>query len=408
MLNTESLRKDFPVLTRQVRSGQDLVYFDNAATTQKPQVVIDAVRDYYSQTNANIHRAIHELGEEATEQYEAVRSQTQQLLGAQLPSEIIFTAGTTESINLVAYAWGRINIIAGDEILLSEMEHHANLVPWQQLARETGAKLRFIPVTEEGELDLRNIKGLLTNKTKLLAVVHASNFLGTLNELDELTKLAKKRGAAVLIDAAQSVPHHAVKVNKLRADFLAFSAHKMCGPTGVGVLYVTSERYSQMQPFLTGGSMIKKVDFENSTFADPPQQFEAGTPNIAGVIGFGAALTYLGQFEEGEILRHEQELVAYALKRFEELGSVCVYGPCDPQKRVGVLAFSVEGIHSHDLATVLDENGVAIRSGHHCVQPMHRKLGVNDSARASFYLYNTKDEVDTMIEAIAVAKRLFL
>ena len=385
-----------------------MVYLDNAATTQKPQVVIDAVTDFYTQHNANIHRGVHALAEESTEMYEAVRKQTQDFLHARLSSEIIFTKGTTESVNLVAFTWGREHIHEGDEILLTEMEHHAQLVPWQVLAKEKGATLRFIPVTADGMLDLRNLKGYLTEKTKLVALVHASNFLGTLNDLAPIMKRAKQLEVPVLVDAAQSAPHVKLNVQKMGCTFLALSAHKMMGPTGVGVLYVKQEVLQEMPPFLTGGSMISRVALEESTYQDAPQRFEAGTPNIAGVIGFGAALTYLqGILETTDLLAHEQELVAYAMEQFTEIGGVTIYGPSDPQHRVGVVSFSVDGIHSHDLATIADEQGVAIRSGHHCVQPMHDILGITDSARASFYLYNTKEDVDVLIESILAARKIF-
>lgn len=395
-------------MSRKVAGDQPLVYLDNAATTQKPQVVIEAMVEFYSKHNANIHRGVHTLSEEASQIYEDVRVQAQHFLGARLPSEIIFTKNTTESINLVAYSWGRANIAEGDEILVSEMEHHANLIPWQILAREKGAKLRFIPVTKEGHLDLRNIKGLLTEKTKLLAVVHASNFLGTLNDLDELTKMARQQGTKVLIDAAQSAPHIPINVQKLRADFLAFSAHKMLGPMGVGVLYIKSECQDSMNPFLTGGGMIRKVDFNETTFANPPEKFEAGTPDVAGVMAFGKAIEYLTNVGLDNVLTHERSLVQFLIAKFEEMGDVAIYGPKTAEERVGVVSFSIKGIHSHDLATILDENGVAVRSGHHCVQPLHRKFCINDSTRVSFYLYNSKEDVNRLVEGIKRARALML
>ncbi len=402
----DSLIKDFPIFNRKVGSGKDLVYLDNAATTQKPQVVVDALVDYYQNHNANIHRGVHTLSEEATERYEAVRGKVQKFIGARLPSEIIFTSGTTEAINLVSYTWGRQNINAGDEILLTEMEHHANLIPWQILAKEKQAVLRFIPVTEHGLLDFRNLTALLNEKTKLVAMVHASNFLGTLNDLSPIVKRAKKLGVPVLLDAAQSAPHLPLNVQKLGVDFLAFSAHKMLGPTGVGVLYIKDNIAQGMAPFLTGGGMIKKVSYDKTEFQTPPHRFEAGTPNIAGVIGLGAALDYLEKVGFENLLAHERELVRYLLEKLGEIGGVTVYGSRELELKVGVVSFSVVGIHSHDLATLADEQGVAIRSGHHCAQPLHQKMGINESARASFYLYNSSEDVDRLIEAIKKARKL--
>lgn len=404
----QSIKADFPILSREVAGGKSLVYLDNAATTQKPQVVIDALVNYYSQHNANIHRGVHTLSEESSQIYEDGRVAVQKFIGARLPSEIIFTKNTTEAINLVAYAWGRSHLREGDEILVSEMEHHANLIPWQILAQEKGASLRLIPVTPEGRLDLRNIKGLITEKTKLLAVVHASNFLGTINDLDELTKLAKQNGTLVLIDAAQSAPHLPLNVQKLRADFLAFSSHKMLGPLGIGVLYIRDDIQSQMPPFLTGGGMIKKVDFLEASFAASPEKFEAGTPDVAGVAGFTAALSYLESVGLEKILAHERQLVDLLLAEFEGMPEVTVYGPQNSRERVGVVAFSVAGIHSHDLATILDEEGVAVRSGHHCVQPLHRKWDLTDSTRASFYLYNSEEDVSRLLSGIKRAQSLLL
>lgn len=406
MLNTEKVRKDFPILKRKV-NGKPLVYLDNAATSQKPKVVIEALVDYYNNHNANIHRAIHTLGEEATEKYEKVRTKVKELLNAKSPQEIIFTRNTTESINLVAYSWGSANINAGDEILLTEMEHHSNLVPWQLLAKEKRAKLRFIPINGQGLLDLRNIKGFINEKTKLVALTHVSNVLGTINPVEAIVKLAHKRGAPVLVDGAQSVPHLKVDVQRLDCDFLAFSSHKMLGPTGVGVLYAKKEHLSAMPPFLGGGEMIRSVEYENATWNELPYKFEAGTPNIADVIAFGAAIDYLLNVGLEATSQYEQFLARSALSKLSVVKNLTIYGPKNVEQRSGLISFNVEGIHAHDLATVLDSEGIAIRSGHHCSMPLHKKLGIVASARASFYLYNTEEEIDKLVKGIKKAKKIF-
>lgn len=406
MFDVQKIRKDFPILERAV-NGKPLVYLDNAATSQKPKAVIGALSDYYQNYNANIHRAIHTLGEMATEKYERVRTKVKELLNAKSPQEIVFTGNTTASINLVAYSWGRANINEGAEILLTEMEHHSNLVPWQLLAKEKRAKLRFIPVDGQGLLDLRNIKGFINDKTKLVALTHASNFLGTINPVEAIIKLAHKRGALVLVDGAQSVPHLKVDVQRLDCDFLAFSSHKMLGPTGVGVLYAKRGHLSAMPPFLGGGEMIRSVEYENATWNELPYKFEAGTPNIADVIAFGAAIDYLLNVGLGAISKYEHFLVRSALRKLSAVKNLTIYGPENVEQRGGLLSFNVEGIHAHDLATVLDSEGIAIRSGHHCTMPLHKKLGIVASARASFYLYNTEEEIDRLVEGIEKAKKIF-
>ena len=408
MFDPRTITADFPLLSRTVRDGKSIHYLDNAATTQKPQVVIDSLTDFYSQHNGNIHRGVHTLSEEATEMFEGARSKVQKFIGARLPSEIVFTSGTTHGINLVAFSWGRANIKAGDEIVLTEMEHHANLIPWQILAKETGAVLKFIPMGTDFLLDLRNLKGIITEKTKLVCVVHASNFIGTLNDLDEITRRAREVGAKVLVDCAQSAPHLAINVQKLRADFLTFSSHKLLGPMGAGVLYIESETAKDMPPFMTGGGIIDEVSFQESTFQEPPARFEPGTPPVADIIGMGVAIDYLNNFDMSQVLEHERELVKYLFEKFDEIGDITIFGTRDLSKRIGVVAFESKGIHSHDLATVSDEGGVAIRSGQHCVQALHKKLGLADSARASFYLYNTREDVDALIEGILKARKILL
>jgi cysteine desulfurase/selenocysteine lyase len=404
-LDVWAVRRDFPVLDQQV-NGHPLVYLDNAATSQKPLCVIEALDEYYRRYNANVHRGIHKLSEEATAAYEDARQKVARFLNARSPKEIIFTRNTTEAINLVAYSWGRANIREGDEIVLTEMEHHSNLVPWQLLAQEKGARLRFIPVTDEGLLDLDALDELLTERTKLVAVVHMSNVLGTINPVTEIIRRAHEVGALVLLDGAQSVPHLQVDVQKLDCDFLACSGHKMCGPTGIGVLYGKRELLEAMPPFLGGGDMIKEVHLEWSTWNSLPWKFEAGTPSIAQGIGLGYAVDYLSGIGMEVIHAHEREIVAYALGRLSEIEGVTIYGP-PAEQRGGVVAFNLKGVHPHDVAAILDSHGVAIRAGHHCAQPLMRRLGVVATARASFYLYNTCEEVDVLVHAIEKVKEVF-
>ncbi len=405
-LDIESIRKDFPILSRDVR-GKSLVYLDNAATTQKPLAVIEALQTYYSRFNANIHRGIHTLAEEATEAYEAVRAQVARFIDAPSERTIVFTRNATESINLFAWAWGRSRLRPGDEIVLTEMEHHSNLVPWQLLARSTGAVLRFIPVTDEGRIELAAVDAVLSSRTKLVAITLMSNVFGTVTSAKEIIERAHRQGAVVLLDGAQAVPHMPVSVKELGCDALAFSAHKMFGPTGVGVLYARADLLEAMDPFLGGGEMILDVQLTSATWNEVPWKFEAGTPNIGGVVAFGAALAYLEKLGMSAILAAEQELTAYALKRFAELEGVTLYGPRDMSNRGAVIAFNVDGLHPHDLGTFLDAEGVAIRAGHHCAKPLMRKLGVPATARASFAVYNTRAEVDRLIEAIIGTQAFF-
>jgi cysteine desulfurase/selenocysteine lyase len=387
--------------------GQPLVYFDNAATTQKPRQVIDAIVDYYENHNGAIHRGIHLLAEEATALYEGVRAQTADFIGAPGPESIVFTRNATESINLVANAWGRKFLKPGDEIVLSVMEHHSNLVPWQLIAKATGSELRFIDIDDEGRLVWDDVERLIGDRTKLVAITHMSNVLGTINDVAAIAALAHERGALVLVDGAQSAPHLPVNVIDLDCDFFAFSAHKMLGPTGVGVLYGRPELLEAMDPFLGGGSMIKRVRREESTWNDVPWKFEAGVPNIADVVAFRATLDYLGAIGMENVRAHEIDLVTATLRRLSEVDNMTVYGPESPQARGGVVSFNLEDVHPHDLGTVLDRHGVAIRAGHHCAQPLMERLGVVATARASFHVYNSVDELDALIEGIEAARRLF-
>ena len=406
-LNVERIRRDFPILARTVH-GKPLVYLDNAATSQKPHQVIDALTAYYSRFNANIHRGIHTLAEEATAAYEAVRERTARFIRAPSSRSIVFTRNATEAINLFANGWGRTRLGPGDQILLSEMEHHSNLVPWQLLAKATGASLAFIPITDDGRLQLDRLDALLTPRTKLVAVTHMSNVLGTINPVARLAERAHRQGALVLIDAAQSAPHLPLDVQQLGCDALAFSSHKMLGPTGVGVLYAREALLEAMEPFLGGGEMITDVQLTSATWNEIPWKFEAGTPNIGGVIAFGEALAYLERVGMAQVRAHERELTAYAFTRLRELDGITLYGPPgDAEDRGGAVSFNLEGLHPHDVGTVLDAEGVAIRAGHHCAKPLMRRLGVAATARASFYLYNTREEVDRFIEALHAAQAFF-
>jgi cysteine desulfurase/selenocysteine lyase len=398
------LRKDFPVLAREVH-GKPLAYLDNAASTQKPQVVIEALSEFYGVHFSNVHRGIHTLSEEATAAYEGARDKVAAFIHAPDRRGVIFTRNATEAINLVAYAWGRANVGLGDRIVVTEMEHHSNLVPWQLLAREVGAELIHVSVTDEGRLDLGSFDRLLRGPVKLLAFAHVSNVLGTLNPAREIVARAHAVGARVLVDAAQSVPHLPVDVGALDCDFAAFSGHKMCGPTGIGVLYGRPELLDEMPPFLAGGGMIRRVGYAEATWADVPGKFEAGTAAIAEAVGLGAAVDYLSGVGMDAVWAHEQRLTAYALERLAEIG-VRVVGP-PAGERSGVVAFTVESVHPHDLAQVLDWEGVAIRAGLHCAQPLHQRLGLEATARASFYLYNTRDEVDRLVQGIRKARHWF-
>jgi cysteine desulfurase/selenocysteine lyase len=400
------IQRDFPILQRRVH-GKRLVYLDSAATTQKPQSVIDAIVGYYTQYNANVHRGIYTLAEEATAAYEATRKKVAVFLGCPRPRQIVFTRNTTESLNLLASSLGGQVVGPGDEILLTQMEHHSNLVPWFLLAKRTGAVIRHIPITPEGFLNLDDLDALLTPRTKIVSLVHMSNVLGTINPVSEIAARARAAGALVVVDAAQSAPHLPLKVEELGADFVAFSSHKMLGPTGVGVLWGRMELLESMEPYMGGGEMIREVTLDSATWNDVPWRFEAGTPNIADVIAFSSALDYLMALGMERVREHEAQLVEYALRRFEEQGFLTVYGPRDPAQRGGVIAFNVRDIHPHDLSTLLDHHGVAIRAGHHCAQPLMRILDVVATARASFYLYNTPEDVDALLDALREARKYF-
>lgn len=403
---TTALRNDFPILQRVLPNGRPLVYLDNAASSQKPECVIRAMDDYYRRYNANVHRGVHTLSEEATAAFEAAREKVAKFIHAASARQIVFTRGATEAINLVAYSWGRANLGPGDEVLITEMEHHANIVPWQIVQEQLGFTLRYVPVTPQGVLDLARLPDLLTERTKLFCFVHASNVVGTINPVQELVAAARAVGARVLIDGAQSVPHMPVDVQALDADFYVFSGHKMCGPTGVGVLYAKRELLEAMPPFMGGGDMIREVKMTGSKWNAVPYKFEAGTPAIAEVIGLGAAVDYLQQIGMEWVHAHEREITRYAYERMSEVEGLRILGP-DPAQRGGLIAFTLDGIHPHDVAAILDRAGVAVRAGHHCAQPLHDRLGVHASTRASFYLYNTLEEVDVLVEALHSAQEIF-
>ncbi len=399
------VRADFPILARTVH-GHPLVYLDSAATAQKPNAVIDAIATFYREHCANINRSVYTLAAEATEAFEAARARLATFLGAEGPESIVFVRNTTEAINLVADAWARRTLRPGDEIVVTEMEHHSNLVPWQVVAAETGATLRHIPVTPAGELDLEAAEALISERTRLLAVVHASNALGTINPVERLAALAHRHGALVLVDGAQSVPHLPVDVHELGCDFLALSGHKLYGPCGIGALYARPELLASMEPFLTGGGMISEVFLDHATWAPPPMRFEAGTPHIAGAVGLHAALDYVDAIGLPAIRAHERALTAYALERLAAVPHLRLFGPRDPDRQIGVISFEVEGVHPHDVGTVLDFAGVAVRSGHHCCQPLLRRLDVHFTSRASFGLYNTEADVDALVEAVATVRQV--
>src|SRR5215218_8372437 len=402
MYDVQEIRHDFPILEREV-NGKRLVYLDNAATSQKPRQVIQALTDFYEQHNANIHRGVHRLAEEATAAYEEARQKVARFIGAPDTRALIFTRGTTESINLVAHAWGRKFLREGDDVVLTEAEHHSNIVPWQLAARATGAKLRFIPIQDDGTLDLEEAERLIGPKTRFVGCIHASNVLATKNPVERLAELAHGAGALMLVDGAQSAPHLPVDVMKLGCDFFACSGHKMLGPTGVGVLWGRPEILDAMDPFLGGGEMIREVHLEHSTWNELPHKFEAGTMNIAQAVGLGAAVDYLDALGMDNVREHERRLGEYAYQRLSEIGGITVYGPA--KDRTGLVSFCLPDVHPHDLSQLLDEEGVAIRSGHHCAQPLMRRLGVAATARASFYLYNTEEEVDALLTALEGARR---
>ncbi len=407
-LSTEKIRKDFPILERTVRDNKPLIYLDNASTTQKPNQVIDAINDYYKNHNANIHRAVYALAEEATEAYEATRDKVAKFLNIPNREEIIFVRGTTEAINLVAYAWGRTHVKEGDIIVTTEYEHHSNIVPWQLLVKEKGAKLEYICMDDDGQLILDQLdKYLATGKVKLVTFSLMSNVLGTISDAEKIISKCKEAGVLTLIDGAQAVPHMKVNLEKLGCDFFAFSGHKMLGPTGVGVLWVRKNVLETMNPFHGGGDMIREVHKYETTWNDLPYKFEAGTPNIADVIGFGAAIDYITNLGVENIREHEIELTKYALEKMSKIKGMTIYGTKDISKRGGVISFNFHDVHPHDVAQILDEEGIALRSGHHCAQVLMERLDVAATSRASFYIYNTKEDVDALVNSLEKVARLF-
>ncbi len=401
--DVSAVRREFPILSREV-NGRPLAYLDSAATSQTPRCVIDAITDYYERYNANVHRGLHKLSEESTAAFEGARETVARYIGADA-QEIIFTGNATEALNLAAQGWAMTHLRPGDSILLTEMEHHANLVPWQVVAQRTGSHLRFIPIDEEGRLDMDEARRLISDRPRILAFPHASNVLGTINPVAELVSLARDIGAVVVVDGAQAAPHLPLDMKELGADFYAFSAHKMCGPTGVGVLYGRFDRLEETSPILFGGSMISRVRWEDSDWNIPPHCFEAGTPNIEGVIAFAAAIRFLESI--GDYRTYEDLLVPYGLSLFERMPGVRLIGPTTPEDRLGVFSFTVDGVHPHDVSQVADELGVAIRAGHHCCEPLHKKLGLHGTARASVYLYTTTQELDTLAEAMDRVRQVF-
>jgi len=402
MLDIQKIREDFPILKREV-NGKPLVYFDNAATSQTPQVVIDAIVDYYSGYNANIHRGVHTLSQEATDAYEQARKKIHTHFNAKQEHEIIFTSGTTHSINMVATGFTSF-INKGDEVLVSALEHHSNIVPWQMLCQRTGAVLKVIPINEEGELLMDEYENLLSDKTKLVFVNHISNALGTINPIKTIIELAHKIGAAVLIDGAQATPHIKTDVQTLDVDFYVASAHKMCGPTGVGILYGKEDWLNKLPPYQGGGEMIKEVTFEKSTYADLPHKFEAGTPNIAGVIAFGVAIDYMNSIGFDNIAAYEKELLAYGTKKLLTIDGLKIYGTSS--EKTSVISFNIDGLHPYDIGTIIDKLGIAVRTGHHCAQPIMDFYNIPGTVRASFSFYNTKEEIDKLVEAVKRAKKM--
>ena len=404
-LSVEDIRADFPILEREF-DGTPLIYLDNAATSQTPDQVVDAIADYYRTYNSNVHRGLHQLSQEASIAYEEAHDRVAEFIGAESREEIVFTKNTTESMNLVAYAWGLNELGPGDEVVLTEMEHHASLVTWQQVAKRTGATVRFIRVDDEGYLDMDHARELITDDTEMVSVVHISNTLGTVNPVADLTDLAHDHDAYMFVDGAQSVPTRPVDVGEIDADFLAFSGHKMCGPAGIGVLYGKEHVLDAMQPYLYGGDMIRKVTFEESTWNELPWKFEAGTPNICQGIALAEAIDYLEDIGMDRVQAHEEQLAEYAYDRLSEFEDIEIYGP-PGDDRGGLVAFNLGAVHAHDTSEILNEFAVAVRAGDHCTQPLHDKLGAPASARASFYIYNTRDEVDALVDALEDARELF-
>ncbi|WP_144512430.1 cysteine desulfurase [Bacillus sp. FJAT-22090] len=405
MLSKE-IRSYFPILSQEI-NGHPLVYLDSGATSQKPVQVIEAITKYYEFENSNVHRGVHTLGNRATESYEGAREKVRKFINAKSTKEIIFTRGTTTSLNTVAQSYGRANVKEGDEIVITHMEHHSNIIPWQQLAKETGATLKYIDLEEDGALSLEKVRATITDKTKIVSIVYVSNVLGTMNPIKEITQIAHEHGAIMVVDGAQAAPHLKLDVQNLDCDFLAFSGHKMCGPTGIGVLYGKQELLEKMEPIEFGGEMIDFVGLYDSTWKELPWKFEGGTPIIAGAIGLGAAIDFLEEIGLDEIEKHEHELATYAMEKMLTIEGLTIYGPNDPSKRAGIVTFNLNDVHPHDVATVLDMSGIAVRAGHHCAQPLMKWLQCTATARASFYLYNTEEDIDRLVAGLRTAKEYF-
>jgi cysteine desulfurase/selenocysteine lyase len=405
-MDIKNIRKDFPILSRIVRD-KPLVYLDNAATTQKPSCVIEAISRLYENYNSNVHRGVYLLAEESTQAYEDSREAVRRFINANSTKEIIFTRNATEALNLVAYTWGEENIQNGDEIIVSIMEHHSNYLPWFRLAKKKGANIKIVPAKMNGELDIDAFKSMLSNKTKLVGITHMSNVFGTINPVKEITLLAHRYGATVVVDGAQSAPHMKVDVKDIDCDFFAISGHKMLGPTGIGVLYAKERYLNSMEPFLSGGEMILRVTLESVDYNELPWKFEAGTPNYEGAIGLKVAIEYLEKIGMENIESYERELTTYALDKMKTVPDIFIYGPLDASKKGGIIAFNIKGVHSHDIGTILDSEGIAIRAGHHCAQPLMIDCGVSAMARASFYFYNTRQEIDALVDALKRAKEIF-
>ncbi|SDM95908.1 cysteine desulfurase / selenocysteine lyase [Fictibacillus solisalsi] len=402
-MNAQEVRKLFPILHQEV-NGKPLVYFDSAATSQKPVPVIEALEKYYREYNSNVHRGVHTLGTRATDAYEGAREKVRRFINAKSTQEVIFTRGTTTSINTVAASYGLSNLSEGDEIVITPMEHHSNIIPWQQVAKKTGATLKYIPLKEDGSIDLQDVESTITEHTKIVSVMQVSNVLGTINPVKEIGAIAHKHGAIMVVDGAQSTPHLKVDVQDLDCDFFAFSSHKMCGPTGIGVLFGKKALLNKMEPVEFGGEMIDFVDLYDSTWKELPWKFEGGTPIIAGAIGLGAAIDFLSDIGLDNIHRHEEELAKYAIEQMSEIEGITIYGP---KERAGIVTFNIDDVHPHDVATVLDAEGIAVRAGHHCAQPLMKWLNTSSTARASFYLYNTKDEIDSFVKGLVTTKEYF-
>jgi cysteine desulfurase / selenocysteine lyase len=405
-MDVKEIRKHFPILDQEV-NGNPLVYLDSAATSQKPISVIEAVNDYYRGYNSNVHRGVHTLGTKATDGYEGAREKVRRFINAPSTQEVIFTRGTTTSINTVAASYGRANLREGDEIVITHMEHHSNIIPWQQLAKETGAVLKYVPLQEDGTITLEDVKETVTSQTKIVSIMMVSNVLGTMNPIKEITKIAHDHGAVMVVDGAQAAPHMKIDVQDLDCDFFAFSAHKMVGPTGIGVLYGKKKHLNKMEPVEFGGEMIDFVGLQESTWKELPWKFEGGTPIIAGAIGLGAAIDFLEDIGLDNIEAYEHKLAAYALDKMNQVEGMTIFGPKDPGQRAGLVTFNIDDVHPHDVATVLDAEGIAVRAGHHCAQPLMKWLNVSSTARASFYLYNTEEDIDKLVAGIVKTKEFF-